>query len=66
MDGCEPPCGGWEWNSGLTQKQQVLLTVEPSLQSPNMYIFMYIHIFKNPFLDSTNITKPFQHKRCWS
>jgi hypothetical protein len=32
IDGCEPPCGNWELNSGLLEEQSVLLTAEPSLQ----------------------------------
>jgi hypothetical protein len=31
-DGCEPPCGCWDLNSGPLEKQSVLLTAEPSLQ----------------------------------
>ena len=31
-DGCEPPCGCWELNSGPSEEQSVLLTAEPSLQ----------------------------------
>ena len=31
-DGCEPPCGCWELNSGHLEEQSVLLTSEPSLQ----------------------------------
>ena len=31
-DGCEPPCGCWELNSGPLEEQSVLLTAEPSLQ----------------------------------
>ena len=31
-DGCEPPCGCWELNSGPPEEQSVLLTAEPSLQ----------------------------------
>jgi hypothetical protein len=31
-DGCEPPCGCWELNSGPLEEQPVLLTSEPSLQ----------------------------------
>jgi hypothetical protein len=30
-DGCEPPCGCWELNSGPLEEQSVLLTAEPSL-----------------------------------
>jgi len=32
MDGCEPPCGCWELNSGPLEEQSVLLTTEPSLR----------------------------------
>ena len=31
-DGCEPPCGCWDLNSGPSEEQLVLLTTEPSLQ----------------------------------
>jgi hypothetical protein len=31
-DGCEPPCGCWDLNSGPLEEQSVLLTPEPSLQ----------------------------------
>ena len=34
IDGCEPPCGCWELNSGPLEEQAVLLTTEPSLQPP--------------------------------
>ena len=30
-DGCEPPCGYWELNSGPLEEQSVLLIAEPSL-----------------------------------
>lgn len=33
-EGWESPCGGWESNSRLLQEKQVLLTAQPSLQSP--------------------------------
>jgi hypothetical protein len=33
-DGCEPPCGCWEFNSGALEELSVLLTAEPSLQPP--------------------------------
>ena len=32
MDGCEPPCGCWDLNSGPSEEQSVLLTTGPSLQ----------------------------------
>jgi hypothetical protein len=31
-DGCEPPCGCWDLNSGPPEEQSVLLTTEQSLQ----------------------------------
>ncbi|CAO2635687.1 hypothetical protein LEMLEM_LOCUS23230 [Lemmus lemmus] len=31
-DGCEPPCGCRELNSGPLEDQAMLLTTEPSLQ----------------------------------
>jgi hypothetical protein len=34
-DGCEPPCGCWELNSGPLDKKPVFLTAEPSLQLAN-------------------------------
>ena len=35
IDGCEPPCGHWDLNSGLLEEQKsVLFTTEPSLQPP--------------------------------
>jgi hypothetical protein len=32
-NGCEPPCGYWELNSGPLEKQGVFLTTVQSLQS---------------------------------
>jgi hypothetical protein len=40
-DGCEPPCGCWELNSGSLEEQSVLLTAEPSLQ-PNTWLLNLI------------------------
>ena len=31
-DGCEPPCGCWELNSGPLKEQSGLLPADPSLQ----------------------------------
>ena len=52
-DGCLPPCGCWDLNSGSSEEQSVLLTAKPSLQSiprflkPSKVIssFMYSHQF---------------------
>jgi hypothetical protein len=32
MDGCKPPCGCWDLNSGPSEEQSVFFTSEPSLQ----------------------------------
>ncbi|CAO2589349.1 hypothetical protein LEMLEM_LOCUS5366 [Lemmus lemmus] len=37
-DGCEPPCGCQESNSGPSEEQAMLLTTEPSLQ-PDLFFF---------------------------
>jgi hypothetical protein len=38
-DGCEPPCGCWELNSGPSEEQSVLLPTEPSHQ-PHYFTFL--------------------------
>ena len=38
-DGCEPPCGCRELNSGPLEEQAVLLTTEPSLE-PHGSLFL--------------------------
>jgi len=45
-DGCEPPCGCWELNSGPLQEQSALLTAEPSLQP--QYFGFSIPLFISP------------------
>jgi hypothetical protein len=45
MDGCEPPCGCWDLNSGPSEEQSVLITSEPSLQPPSL--FLKIHPFNS-------------------
>jgi hypothetical protein len=42
MDGCEPPCGCWDLNSGPLEEQSVLLTAEPSLQPQEVIILFFI------------------------
>jgi hypothetical protein len=37
IDGCDPPCGCWDLNSGPLEEHPVLLTTEPPLQ-PNYWI----------------------------
>jgi hypothetical protein len=41
-DGCEPPCGGWDLNSGPSEEQSVLLPAEPSRQpAPRTFLRTY-------------------------
>jgi hypothetical protein len=50
MDGCEPPCGCWDLNSGPSEEHLVLLTAEPSLQPLTFFfklcicVFLYGHV----------------------
>jgi hypothetical protein len=39
MDGCEPPCGCWDLNSGPLEEQSALLTAEPSHQPLIVFFF---------------------------
>jgi hypothetical protein len=47
-DGCEPPCGCWELNSGPLEEQSVLLTTEPSSLQP---IFFYLKSKEVAFIE---------------
>jgi hypothetical protein len=38
-DGCEPPRGCWDLNSGPLEEQSALLTPEPSHQPPIVHTF---------------------------
>jgi hypothetical protein len=42
MDGCEPPCGCWDLNSGPSE--EALLTTEPSRQPPPLFFEIEIHV----------------------
>jgi hypothetical protein len=43
-NGCEPPCGCWELNSGPLVEQSVLLTTEPYLQPYFLFLRKYLSI----------------------
>jgi hypothetical protein len=59
-DGCEPPCGCWELNSGPLEEQSELLNGEPSLQPLSSY-FLKSHVSKSSSVlfnpDSTHSSK---------
>jgi hypothetical protein len=45
MDGCEPPCGCWDLNSGPLEEQSVLLPAEFVLKAYYYYYyFMYLDV----------------------
>jgi hypothetical protein len=44
MDGCEPPRGFWDLNSGPSEEQSVLLTAEPCLH-PIIYNNLNLHFY---------------------
>jgi hypothetical protein len=39
-DGCEPPCGCWDLNSGPLEEQSVLLTTGTTLQPYQTYLYL--------------------------
>ena len=45
-DGCEPPCGCWDLNSGPLEEQSVLLSAESSLQPVCMHVCMYVCMYE--------------------
>ena len=51
-DGCEPPCGCWELNSGPLEEQAVLLTMEPSLQPLRLLLEVGRDLFFYPHMPS--------------
>jgi hypothetical protein len=45
-DGCEPPCGCWDLNSGPSEEQSVLLPTDPSLQPVNtLFVCLFVCLF---------------------
>ena len=44
-DGCEPPCGCWELNSGPSEEQAMLLIAEPSLHPLDIFFLIIAEIF---------------------
>ena len=44
-DGCEPPCGCWEMNSGPLEEQAMLLTTEPSFQPFHSFLNIYFYVY---------------------
>ena len=51
-DGCQPPCGCWELNSGPLEEQATPLTAEPSLQAQeeNSYMTYFECVHDIPYM----------------
>ena len=60
-DGCEPPCGCWELNSGPLEEQAMFLTSEPSLQSLVYNFLSSLYILKIKPLSDVGLVKIFSH-----
>jgi hypothetical protein len=48
IDGCEPPCGCWELNSGPLEEQSVLLTIGIS-SAPSPPVGFFVFVFETRF-----------------
>ena len=48
-DGCEPPCGCWELNSGPLEEQTAFLITGLPLQ-PSLFLFVHIYVCLHKFL----------------
>jgi hypothetical protein len=42
-DGCEPPCGCWDLNSGPLEEQSMFLTTEPSHQLECIFLMVNVN-----------------------
>ena len=64
-DGCEPPCGCWDLNSGPSEEQSVLLTTEPSLQPflKKFYLFCLYHCLARSCLTLDYLGNHFSSKK---
>jgi hypothetical protein len=56
MDGCEPPCGCWNLNSGPSEEQLALLTTKPSHQP--IFVFIILFLFFVFFPDRVSLYRP--------
>jgi hypothetical protein len=56
MDGCEPPCGCWDLNSGPSEEQSMFLISEPSHQPFQTSLWAHNNWFHyNFFIDVFNV-----------
>ena len=64
MDGCEPPCGCWDLNSGPLEEQSALLTAEPSHQ-PRLWTFKILKLLKTMGTFSVGMSASFMVLSLW-
>jgi hypothetical protein len=57
-DGCEPPCGCWELNSGPLEEQPVLFTAKPSLQPKPQFLTTTLVITSGAHLILSSLIRP--------
>jgi hypothetical protein len=62
-DGCEPPCGFWELNSGSLEEQPLILITEPSLQPLFLNIKCPLkHLLQQNIISCVYFSKTSSHK----
>ena len=69
MNGCEPPCGFWDLNSGPLEEQLVLLPTEPFYQAKkisDLIIRGKIKLCQILGTDSSDIIVPYSNAEIMS
>jgi hypothetical protein len=65
-DGCEPPCGFWDLNSGPLKEKSVILTAESSLQ-PSLFYSSHRWLWATLWLLGTDLWKAAASAHnCWA
>jgi hypothetical protein len=54
VDGCEPPYGCWDLNSGPSEEHSALLSAEPSLQPPES-LFLGRDLKSSPHFETGDV-----------
>ena len=60
-DGCEPPSGCWELNSGPLEEQAMHLTSEPSLQSEIFFFLSAVDLLGKCSITPTHLGLETEH-----
>jgi hypothetical protein len=62
-DGCEPPYGCWELNSGPLEEQSMLLTTGPSLQPLNIFLYDLVSLYTGGCMKISQMSKGSEWKK---